>query len=220
METGLSNSMAALDVKKDDFLEWFWNETNRDRLIKQLNTYALSKKLPHRIRLEINSPVVYAIVVNNFPLAGEQQNGQVKLAKVGFTHVSIGKDTNNRMEQLQKKIENAIASAPDAKASEAKAPEVKAAILFAWRIGALDTRSFHDIEDDIRQKFGIPVKQAKTTGLNLPAPTEWVLTTQEHINLIITLKNSKQWEEMFDLFEGINAPAIPEEYQDWLQGLS
>lgn len=208
METGLSDSMAALNVKKKDFPEWFWNETNRDGLIKQLNTYALRKKLPHRIRLEINSPVVYAIVVNNYPLAAEQQNDQVKLAKVGFTHVSIEKDTNNRMEQVQKQIEKALAP---------KAPKVKASILFAWRIRALDTRSFHDIEDDIRRKVGIPAKQANVKDLNLPAPTQWILTTQKHINLIIKLKENKQWEEIFDIFEGIEAPAIPEKYQDWLE---
>lgn len=200
--------MAALNVKKKDFPEWFWNETNRDGLIKQLNTYARKKKLPYRIRLEINSPVVYAIVVNNYPLAGVQQNDQVKLAKVGFTHVSIGKDANNRMEQVQKQIEKALAP---------KAPKVKASILFPWRIRALDTRSFHDIEDDIRRKVGIPVKQANAKDLNLPAPTEWVLTTQKHINLIRNLRESKEWEEMFDIFEGIEAPAIPEEYQDWLK---
>lgn len=156
---------------------------------------------------------MYAIVVNNFPLAGEQQNDQVKLAKVGFTHVSIEKDTNNRMEQLKKQIETALASA-----SDAKAPKPKASILFAWRIRALDTRSFHDIEDDIRRKVGIPAKQANVKDLNLPAPTEWVVTTQKHINVIIKLKESKQWEEIFDIFDGIEAPAIPEKYQDWLQG--
>lgn len=208
MATGLSDSMAALNVKTNDFLECFWREPDRDGLIKQLNTYAQKKKLPYRIRLEINSPVVYAIVVNNFPLAGGQQNDQVKLAKVGFTHVSIGKDTKNRMEQVQKQIEKALAP---------KAPKVKASILFPWRIRALDTRSFHDIEDDIRRKVGIPVKQANAKDLNLPAPTEWVLTTQKHINLIRNLRESKQWEEMFDIFERIEAPDIPEEYQDWLK---
>ena len=145
---------------------------------------------------------MYAIVVHNVPFAGEQQN-QVKLVKVGFTHVSIEKDTNNRMEQLQKEIE--------------KASQGTAKILFAWRIGALDIRPFHDIQDEIRGKVGVPVKKEKAAELNLPTPTEWALTTEEHIAKIKELKRSKEWEEIFDIFDSIEAPTIPEDYQDWLK---
>lgn len=203
-KTGLSDALKALKLD-DDFSKSFWDGTNGNDLIKQLNKYAHDKGLPDRIRREKHSPVVYAIVVNNFP----SELKDWKLVKVGFTHQSIKKGDNNRMEQLKRQLESEI------KESDQKA---SAAILFALPIGCVDTTSFYDTEARIREKVGKLVKKEKAKELNLPTPTEWVLTTQQHIDDIIKLKteaykdNSK---DAIDIFKDIKAPtnAIPEEYR-------
>ena len=70
------------------------------------------------------------------------------------------------------------------------------ATLFALRIGSVDTTPFHETENRIRRKVGTPIKTAKAKELNLPVPTEWVLTTQEHIDKI-----KKAIEEMKEFTE-------------------
>lgn len=199
--------MASQDFKKlttdRKFLEWFWHEDNGDELIKRLNSYAQQSRKSDRIRREKESPHVYAIVLNNFP------NADWKLVKVGFTHQSVERDTNNRMEQLRKEIERMVGG-------------VTAPTLFKAPIGSVDLSPFHVTEARIRVKVGTPLKKAKARELNLPVHTEWVLTSQRHIDEITQKlragKKDKNTKELIEAFEDIDAPTtLPEEFRDWVE---
>ena len=192
MDDILSKMMADLNLPGNsaDFPKWFWTGSNGNNLIRVLNFYALEEKIgDDRIRREKEYPCVYALVLNNFPKAKDW-----KLVKVGFTHKSTKKDSNNRMEQLTREIESNLKQ--EATASK---PPVMVATLFALRIGSVDTTPFHETENRIRRKVGTPIKTAKAKELNLPVPTEWVLTTQEHIDKI-----KKAIEEMKEFTEKKN----------------
>lgn len=209
--TGLSDALKALNFKDlDCFQEWFWTKSNGNELIKQLNQYAQKKNLTDRIRRENLSPTVYGIVVNDFPFS---EVSEWKLVKVGFTHGPIKRGSNNRMEQLLKQLESEI---------EQSDKEASASVLFKFPIGCVDTTPFYEKEAQIREKVGTKVKKEKAKEFNLPAPTEWVLTTQQHITRIKRLNDqakSHNREDNIDIFKGINAPPIiqlPKQYQDWV----
>ena len=211
-ETDLCKALKALEISDnpDSFLSWFWTGTNGNNLIKQLNQYAHGHGITDRIRREKNSPIVYGIVVNDFPFS---KVGEWKLVKVGFTHGSIKQDSNNRMEQLRRQLELEIKQSDD---------KASASILFRFPIGCVDTTPFYEKEAQIREKVGTKVKKEKAKECNLPAPTEWVLTTQKHIGVINKLKKeayNRQDPDVIDIFTGIKAPSItqlPEEYKDWV----
>lgn len=174
MDDILSDMMATLNLPKKsaNFPEWFWTKSNGNNLIRVLNFYALEKKIgDDRIRREKEYPCVYALALNNFPMP---EGRDWKLVKVGFTHKSTKKDSNNRMEQLTREIESNLNQG-------ASNPPVTVATLFALRIGSVDTTPFHETENRIRRKVGTPITKERAKELNLPVPTEWVLTTQSHI---------------------------------------
>lgn len=176
MDDILSDMMATLNLPKKsaNFPEWFWTKSNGNNLIRVLNFYALEKKIgDDRIRREKEYPCVYALALNNFPMP---EGRDWKLVKVGFTHKSTKKDSNNRMEQLTREIESNLNQG-----ATASNPPVTVATLFALRIGSVDTTPFHDTENRIRRKVGTPITKERAKELNLPVPTEWVLTTQSHI---------------------------------------
>lgn len=210
-ETDLYDALKTLDNKNPDtFLRWFWTGTNGNALIKRLNQYAQVHKFTDRIRREKDRPTVYVIVVKRFPAS---KVGGWRLVKVGFTHRSIKQGSNNRMEKLQEEIESVI------KQSDSNA---SASILFRFPIGCVDITPFYEKEALIREKVGIKVKKEKAREHKLPAPTEWVLTTQKHLDVIKNLKEEayKRHEpDVIDIFTGINAPSIaqlPKEYKDWV----
>lgn len=210
MASILSNLRTTLESKDDPnaFPQWFWSGTNGNDLIRELNKYALKeKKGEDRIRREKDYPCVYGIAVNNF-LKGDQN---WKLVKVGFTHKSIAKDSNNRMEQLTKQIKSEL--------------KLTAVILFALRIGSVDTTPFHETETRIRNKVGKPIKEGKAKEFKLPVPTEWVLTTDEHIKKIKkAIDKIKKMEidaapDLIDAFKNIDSPTLPplpKEFKDWV----
>lgn len=176
MDDILSDMMATLNLPKKsaNFPEWFWTKSNGNNLIRVLNFYALEKKIgDDRIRREKEYPCVYALALNNFPMP---EGSDWKLVKVGFTHKSTKKDSNNRMEQLTREIESNLNQG-----ATASNPPVTVATLFALRIGSVDTTPFHETENRIRRKVGTPITKERAKELNLPVPTEWVLTTQSHI---------------------------------------
>ena len=221
MAGSLSDLMAKLNIttEPDAFLEWFWEGTNGNDLIRELNSYAQKKDLDDRIRREKDCPNVYAIVLNNFSIARDKK---WKLVKVGFTHKSIKRNSNNRMEQLQEIIESKL-NKDSNRAATASKPEVKASVLFAVRIGSVDTTPFRDTEARIRGKVGTPIKTAKAKEQNLHASTEWVLTTQSHINKILKKLNDKKAEsgsaeDLIDVFKDINPPQVPpNKFPDWVE---
>jgi hypothetical protein len=57
-------------------------------------------------------------------------------------------------------------------------------VLFVLSIDALDTRRFADVEAEIRRKVGLEVPKNICKALDLPVPTEWVITTETFITLI------------------------------------
>lgn len=161
---------------------------------------------------------MYAIVLNNFSIGRDEE---WKLVKVGFTHKSIKRNSNNRMEQLQKIIESKL-NKDSNRAATASKPKVKASVLFAVRIGSVDTTPFHDTEARIRGKVGTPIKTAKAEEQNLHAPTEWVLTTQSQIKEILKKLDAKKAEsgsaeDLIDVFKDINPPQVPpNKFSDWV----
>ena len=235
MEDVFPRMMATLNLPSDPakFPKWFWTGTNGNNLIRVLNFYAHEKKIgDDRIRREKQYPCVYALALNNFPIT-EGRNW--KLVKVGFTHKSTKKASNNRMEQLTREIESKLN--PEATASESA---VTVATLFAPRIGSVDTTPFHETENRIRRKVGTPITKKKAKELNLPVPTEWVLTTQEHIKKIKDgIKEIKKFlqeknedlrkgevgitdvPDLIDVFLSKRSlptpPPPPTEFQNWIQ---
>ena len=88
--------------------------------------------------------------------------------------------------------------------------EAGVGVLFVLPIGAVDTSKFSDTEKRIRRKVGIPIHKDKATELGLPFSTEWVLTTQTHINSITTKKEAlldKGSADLIDLFKGLKFEA-------------
>jgi len=91
------------------------------------------------------------------------------------------------MEQVKEKIEKKYKSA---------------SVLFVLPIGAVDTTKFSDTEKRIRKKVGWPVHKDVAKKLSLPCSTEWVLTTQTHINLIKKEKEVPR-DDRIDLFKSL-----------------
>lgn len=211
MASILSDLRNTLESSDDPnaFPQWFWSGTKGNELIRELNKYALKEKIGEdRIRREKDYPCVYGIAVDNFLT---KEDKQWKLVKVGFTHKSIAKDSNNRMEQLTKQIKSEL--------------KLTAVILFALRIGSVDTTPFRETETRIRNKVGKPIKEEKAKEYKLPVPTEWVLTTNQHIKKIKReIDKIKEMEidaapDLIDAFKNINSPTLPpppEEFKDWV----
>ena len=199
------------DLQTNDFAKWFWDGSNGNELVKYLNCYARQSGLSDLIRREKNPPVVYAIVVNNFPFP---KGVDLKLVNVGLTQKDAKPDSNNRMEKLEKDIESAI------KKKEKKA---RASTLFAFPVASVDTTSLHQTGDRIRKKFGYPVKQEKADSLKLLVPTKWVLTTQDRIERIVRLKEqfyeSESFDDVIDIFKDLSLEPsfeLPDQYKHWV----
>nr|KAG5698550.1 hypothetical protein BaRGS_023253 [Batillaria attramentaria] len=60
----------------------------------------------------------------------------------------------------------------------------KSTILLILPISAVDTTPFFETERRIRENFGLHLKKDVANKLNLPVPTEWVLTTQGFIDKV------------------------------------
>lgn len=172
---------------REEFVKWFWSGNNGNDLIGELNC----KPGTDCIRREKERPTIYGIVLNHDLFPGKEGDVQWKLCKVGFTHVSTDTGSNNRMEQLKEKIKKTYKGA---------------GVLFVLPIGAVDTTKFSETEKRIRNKVGWPVHKDVAKKLKLPCSTEWVLTTQTHIDLIKEKKEDLKAEgiaDLIDLFKGL-----------------
>ncbi len=177
---------------RKEFVEWFWNGTNGNQLIKELNTGSFHRT--DYIRREKDRPTVYCIGLNDGQFPGKNGSIQRKLCKVGFTHVDTTTGTNNRMEDVMKKICSKYESKrPDRKAS--------AGVLFVLSIGAVDTTPYLETEKRIRAAVGWPINKGLAKELGLPCSTEWVLTTQAFIDKIKASIIEKKEEDPIDLFK-------------------
>lgn len=198
--------MAARNEDWDDFLRWFWNQSNGNYLIKRLNEYARLNNWSDRIRREKYIPHIYGIVLNGFRNPEESDAPHWKLVKVGLTHKSIQRGSNNRMEQLERKL---------------RRKGFNPSTLFVLPIGSLDTNLFHHTEGRIRKKVGRPLKKQKAIEFELPVPKEWAVTTQEHIDEINRKVDAKKREcsvDVIDVFKDIHAPTrLPSECRNWVE---
>lgn len=79
----------------------------------------------------------------------------------------------------------------------------------------------------IREKVGKRLCKEKADKLKLPNPTEWVLTTQKHIDLIKEKKDEKtkavkekKEGDVIDFFKDIKVtPSPPAKYKgEWFEG--
>ncbi|PFX12632.1 hypothetical protein AWC38_SpisGene23374, partial [Stylophora pistillata] len=148
-------------ITRDEFLMWFWDSTNGNQLILDLNKFANSKRWDDRIRQEKYRPFIYAIVLNDgsFPFQAKDENvedgteKQWKLCKVGFTKKSVERGINNRMEQLSDKIKKTY--------QPKNYKEAMPYTLFAVPFRAIDTNPYHDTKKRIREKIGKRVKKEK-----------------------------------------------------------
>lgn len=183
-------------------IRWFWERSNGNDFIKQLNAYARRKNWPDRIRRERYSPHVYGIVLNAFPNVASKW----KLVKVGLTQRSIQKGSNNRMEQLERQL---------------KLRGFNPSTLFVLPIGSVDTSLSIDVEGRIRKKVGKVLKKRKAIDFKLPITTEWVVTTQKHIDEILKKMEDKKREcseDVIDAFKDIHAPIrLPRECRNWVE---
>ena len=195
----------SLDFSKindlNTFLKKFWADGSAGNvLIKELNKYAIENKKDF-IRREKHSPCIYAVLNKHKP-AGIKN---YMLVKVGFTQKTIVRGTDNRMENVEKQINES----PNGE---------NATTLFVFRIGCTDTRPHSEIEKEVRNKVGKSVKKSKITELDLPIPTEWVLTTQGHIDKIKRLKDAhyeKKKPDAIYIFKDIKVPEITG-MEDWI----
>jgi len=179
---------------REEFVTWFWTGTNGNELIKELNRS--KSHADDYIRREKERPTIYCIVLNDGSFPGKEGKVQWKLCKVGFTHVSTAKGSQNRMEQVQAEIERKYESNGDRKA--------EAAVLFVMPIGAVDVSTFSDTEKRIRNAVGWPIHKGLAKKLGLPCSTEWVLTTQQFIDQIKVRKEklkAKGNTDLIDLFK-------------------
>ena len=120
---------------------------------------------------------------------------------------SESKDSESEESELHEDSNNG------ATASKSKVP-VTASVLFALRIGSVDTSSYHKTEARIREKVGTPIKKEKAKKYNLPVPTEWVLTTQSHINKMKKKLKARKVKgltsgEAIEIFKNITPPTFP-----------
>lgn len=227
----------------DDFPKLFWNGTKGNDLIKKLNDYAEREHLSDRIRREKHCPNIYAIVLNNFPLPGDGQWKLVKVGFT-HQSVKRGRKNRmellkRKIEKELNELESEESESEESESEESESEEfeeseeselheysnygataskskitVNASVLFTLRIGSVDTSSYHKTEARIREKVGTPIKKGKAKECNLPVPTEWVLTTQRHIDKMKGELKARKVKgltsgEAIEIFKHITPPTIP-----------
>jgi len=208
----LNDRMRRLSIEDEDFLRWFWDGGNGNELIEKLNTYAQNENKSDRIRREKERPTIYVIVLNYGEEPFKHDDVQWKLCKVGFTHCSIQKGSGNRMEQVKKQIILKYGSDK----SEQDKKKIKPSVLCVLPIAAVDTTPFNETEKRVRDKIGTPIHKDKAKEQKLPVPTEWVLTTQEHIDDVkAKIKEIKETAgELIASLQNLNPPEVPDEYKN------
>ena len=166
----------------DTFCKWFWNGTNGNNLIEKLNKYMYASKIKNKnfVRRESESPMIYAVIINNHP---RLRGTEWKFVKVGFTHVNTQKKKSaasggkpNRLEVVKNKIKTKL---PET--FKISKEQLKVKVLFKLPISATDTTSIYEIEDTIRKNFGLPLSKGLAEELGLPIKTEWVITREDYI---------------------------------------
>ena len=157
-----------LSEDRKDFCRWFWTGTKGNEVIDALNSNNTESDGSTIRRQHEGQSHIYGIVLNDDATPGKGTNGvQWKYCKVGKTQADTTTGSHNRMETLRDEIERKTG--------------MRAGILFVLEVKATDSRNDIEIEKSVRKKFGWPVHKDLAKELNLPVPTEWVITTQPYI---------------------------------------
>ena len=175
------------------FCNWFWDGRNGNKLIEALNSNN-SNSAGSRIRRRNKWwPHIYCVVLNDKYIPGKGDNRvEWKYCKVGITEVDTTTGTGNRMEMVVKEIKRKTKSKTvvsgnitgQAKKNIEDNKEPNVSILFVLPVEAIDPRPNDEIEKDVREKIGWPVDKELARRIGLPFVTEWVMTTQPHIDKI------------------------------------
>ena len=152
-------------IGDEQFLEWFWSNSNGNKLIQFLNKHT-QKEHNDELRRERYPPFVYGLVLNDILYHGTSSRGdafnkEFRLMKIGFSEL-----IENRINQITKKFNNLGKQINE---------------VFTLRKNAVDTTWCRDFEKRIRNNFGKPIKIEYAKSLGLVGPTEWLLTTTGYI---------------------------------------
>ena len=173
---------------KDEFCTWFWeNEIeNGKNLIDALNSSSERPDCKIRMLDEKAYPHIYCIVSNNDNNPGkykvtDKRIIQWKYCKVGITEQDTTTGTKNRMETLKKDIIRETGK--------------DASIIFVQQVKGTDSTKNKTVETNVRKRVGWPVHKDLAKESRLPVSTEWVITTQSHIDII---KKKIKMEDVHD----------------------
>jgi len=159
---GLSHSRNELDEK---FCKDFWEKdcgSYGENLIERINEQAPQNKFLIRKELRNTTTRYYCIAVDKTPdkLPSDVINDDWTLCKVGITRSGREK-SSFRVNQVKKQI-----------GSQGFNPSTTFVLLKS----AVDVTEDRELEKKIRSKVGLNVASESAKDLNLPFPTEWVLT--------------------------------------------
>ena len=178
------NDILSQEKERSRFCEWFWDSTNGNELIDALNTNKSQSKGSKIRRQHKWWPYIYCIVLNDNTNPGRSRSDardapQWKYCKVGKTEQDTTTGKHNRMETVMDEIR--------------KKKRRKQSVIFVLPVCASDSRKNNEIEQGVREHIGWKVNKDLAKKNNLPFPTEWVITTQEHI---YGLKNQIETEKL------------------------
>ena len=104
---------------------------------------------------------------------GKDANGtHWRYCKVGMTEVDTTTGSHNRMERVMEEIEHRTGK--------------DTSVIFVVPMKATDSRPNTEIEKYVRKCVGNEVDKEVARNHNFPVPTEWVLTTQSHLEKIMS----------------------------------
>lgn len=148
-----------------------------NRIVREVNNLALKKGYNSDIFMKINTKAVekiYGVVLNEIKMSKTAKDNEWKLVKIGMTGKQTKKGTNNRMEQVMSAI------------------EAESSVLFSLLKGFTDTTSIFEVEKRVRGHMGFSLNKEITKKMSLPCSTEWILTTQSYINVLLSKMKEKR----------------------------
>ncbi|VDI61932.1 Hypothetical predicted protein [Mytilus galloprovincialis] len=150
------------------FYDLMQNDSFADKFVDEVNNHAKrNEKTNIFMKENINSLAsVYGVKLHEIEIPTLANGNEWILVKVGRTEkpTNIG---NNRMEQVMSEI------------------CVKSSVLFSLPKGFCETNSNNDEEKRVRVHMGFSVNKELINKMNLPYSTEWILTTQTDINILL-----------------------------------
>ena len=168
------NNILSEEQEMSRFCDWFWSGSNGNNLIHALNGSNRNSAGSKIRRLCGWWPYIYCIVINDDtnPGPGLMNTVQWKYCKVGITEQDTKTGAHNRMETVIQDIKRKVGL------------EISASVIFVLPVCAIDSRKNGEIEQGVREHIGWKVNKDFAKCINLPVPTEWVITTQPYLGLV------------------------------------